>query len=414
MKTAFFQRLGVRVALFPMALLLSAFIAAGILFHAFSPPDFVRGFHTVHLRNLTREKSALVDEWFAHSSNYLKSLARERTIRDALPLLTAAPPGEGRRRKGFEAAVDAARVNISGSLEEAASLSPFALIALVAKDGRVVAGSRADLIGQDWSGRDPIRNVLSDAKAMESVGFLAEGAGGRGIFFIAPVPATEGETGAVLYAVSAPDEPARLLAPRGSVYRTEKVELIDREGNLLLTQEGVLDRKLRYNVPGTGGDDRVRLKDHLYFHVSPLANAPYRLITTVREEAVAHPFVLAEVVYFSFAGVLLLTMVLQALLAQRLIGTPTTRLLRAVERASSAGMAAAGQESYPGELKALYRAVEGLCAEIKERESLLKEREVRERESPLPDLLPRLFREAGREVDSFTGEMESVLGRERV
>ncbi|MFO0752829.1 MAG: hypothetical protein U0411_05840 [Thermodesulfovibrionales bacterium] len=413
MKTALLHRLGVRVALFPMALLCIAFVAAGILFYAFSPPYFVRGFHTVHLRNLTKEKSALLDGWFAHSGRYLKGLARERVFLDALPLLNTDPSGEGARRKAREAARNAALTGIAARLEEVAPSSPFILLALVSKDGRVVAGSRADLTGRDWSERDPIRNALADAKAAESVGFFTEGTEERGVSFLAPLYDPEGRVGALLYAVAAPDEPARSLVPQGGVYRTEKVELIDREGVLLLTQKGIADRKLRYNLPKTGGADTVRLKDHLYFHVSPLANAPYRLITTVREEEVAHPFALAKVVYFSLGGILLLTMALQALLARRLIGKPVARLLSAAERSAPGGPAEERGKPYPGELEALHRAIGKLHTEIREKELLLKESEARERGGLLSDLVPRLFEEVGREVDSFTGEMELVLGREK-
>ncbi|MBZ0155709.1 MAG: sensor histidine kinase [Alphaproteobacteria bacterium] len=412
MKIAFSQKIGVRVVFFPMTVLCAAFIVAGVLFYAFSPPYFVQGFHTVHLRNLVAEKRAVFDAWFARSGKYLKILARDRVLLDALPLPDAVPSAAGMRRKGVAEALDKARANVSRRLEEAVPLSPFTLLALVAQDGRVVAASRTDLIGEDWSGKDLIRNALAEAKAAEAASFFSEGAGGGGIFFLTPLFDTGGEVRAVLCAVSPADEPARSLVLQSGVYRTEKVELIDREGNLVLTQGGIPHKKLRYNVPKTGKEDRVRLKDHLYFYASSLSNAPYRLIATVREAEVVHPFGLAKTLYFSFAGILLLIAALQTLLSRRLIDKPATRLLHAVDAAASGGRRPEGEKGDSGELQALQGRVEGLLMELREKEALLRESGARRKEV-LPDLLPRLFREVDREVGSFAGEMERVLGRER-
>lgn len=368
MKVKFSQRLNTRLFLFPLFIILVIFIAGGIGFYVFGYSHFLKDFHKRHLINLSSDKKLVMDSWFQYYKSDLEDLSRLGIFSDSAAMLTKDSQKLQKSRKAREA-FNEAQLNISRLFEEKASSKEYNALCLLSMDGRVVSSSRNDMVGADWSDRTFLKEMAPVLKSTAVSGFGAD----NGIDFITPVFDAQDNMIAVLYASSKADELTGFLKIRNGLYKSEKIELIDRDGNIVLTGEGASAKKIRYNIPGDS-QNIVRYKDGIFFYVADLEQAPFRLIATVQKSEVARPFTMLLIVYLSFAGVVILLSVIQnAYLAKRLITRPLSKIANAAKLVAAGDMNVGLGKDYRGEFLEMKKSFENMIEELRERESNLRE-----------------------------------------
>jgi signal transduction histidine kinase len=375
MKVKFFQRLNTRLSLFPLFIIMVIFIAGGIGFYVFGYLHFLKDFHKLHLINLSSDKKLIMDSWFQYYKSDLEDLSRMDIFRDGAAILTKDiqkginPTKNRKAREAF----NEAQHNISRLLEEKASSGKYKTLSLLSMNGMVVSSSRNDLAGADWSDRTFLKEMAPGLKSTAVEGFSANAGSDNSIEFITPVFDAHDNMIALLYAASKVDELAGFLEIKNGLYKSEKIDLIDRDGNIVLTREGAYAKKIRYNIP-KDSQNIVRYKDGIFFYVADLEQAPFRLIATVQKSEVARPFTILLIVYLSFAGaVILLTVIQNAFLAKRLITRPVSKLINAIKSVTAGDMNVDIGKDYKGELLELKKAFESMIEELRERESNLRE-----------------------------------------
>jgi signal transduction histidine kinase len=414
MKVNFFQRIGVRISFLPLFFLLVLYLAGGMGFYYFSPTYFVNGFHTAHLVAISSEKKQAIDSWFDYAGRTLGILSGTGIIRDnAAPLAAAAISGETLRRKTV-ADLTVAQTKISAFLAEAVLSSPYNFALLLSPGGKVIAGNKKELLGADWSGKELFRKAVAELKGPAVAGPAGEGSADAGMAFMAPIHDADGKTVAVLYAVAAFDDLSRHLKVTNTLYKSENIELIDSDGNLLLTGKGFPDRKIRYNLPNPGRMDGVRLKDDLFFYVTALEKAPFRLISTVGRAEVMGPYETMLVLYYTFGGLLLLIMLIEIAIARRLINRPVAQMVHAVESVGEGDLEVDIGEGFKGELLVLKKAFANMLAALGKKASVPKEGHAPEGDSHLTAVLyPRIAAELKAPIAAVITCLDTVLGREK-
>ena len=375
MKVHFSQKLGTRLFIYPVLVLLAVFFLAAAVLYYFSPLYSIRGFYKQHLVHLASEKRLSVDTWFEYHKKNLENLSRSQSIRDNLVVLSSAPVGSG---KSDGKAVGRISKEVQGRtsklLEDMAFSSNCRMVALLSKEGRVLASSQKELSGEDWSERPLIREMAASSKPGTIVGFYGNGSSGGDIVLLTPVLDADDDAAAVVYSVMNVNKLAALLRIEDTLYRTERIELIDRDGNLVLTKGGIPEKSLRYNLPKDNKGNAVRLRDSLFFYVLGLNHAPFRLIAIVEEPEVMRPYTMLLVLFGSFAVLLLLLMAVQsAYLGPRLVTKPLSRLVHAAKAASSGDLAVDMGKDYTGEMLQLKSALEAIVMEMKAREASLRD-----------------------------------------
>ncbi len=374
MKVHFSQKLGTRLFIYPVLILLGMFAAGVVAFYYSSPLYFLRDFYKQYLAHLSSEKKLSVDTWFEYHRRHIENISKNQVIRDNLVVLGSAPAASGRPdRKTISRVSKEVQLQTSRLLEDMAFSSNCRMLALLSKDGRIISSSQKDLAGEDWSDRPLIKDMAAASKPGTIIGFYNNGNTGSGIVFLTPILDSGDNMTAIVYSVVNINKLASLLRIENNLYRTEKVELIDRDGNLILTKNGIPGKNLRYNLPKDNKENSVRLRDSLFFYVLNLDYAPFRLIATVEEPEVARPFAMLIILFASFAGLLLLLMIVQsAYLAPRLITRPLSRLAHAAKAAAAGDLNADLGKDYTGEILQMKAAFEAVIEEMKAREDALK------------------------------------------
>lgn len=372
MKVRFFQRLNTRLSLLPILIILAIFIAAGIGFYFFGYSHFLKDFHKFHLINLLSEKRLVIDSWVEYRRSDLQGLSRLGIFGDNVVILTTMQQPAKPKKKIAEA-INTAQLNVSRLLEEKASSGKYKVLAVISKDGRVISSSNKDLTGADWSDRTILRELLPDMKSTVVIGLNADTDRNNGMEFLTPVFDGNDNVIALLYAVSKADELTGFLKIEKGIYKSEKIELIDRDGNIVLTKDGSPSKKIRYNIP-RDNQNIVRYKDGVFFYAVSFENAPFRIIGTVQKSEVTKPFVILLIGYFSFAGVIILMSIIQnAYLARRLITKPISKLANVTKSVVAGDLNVDLGKEYKGELLELKKSFENMIEELKGRESALRE-----------------------------------------
>jgi signal transduction histidine kinase len=372
MKVRFSQRLNTRLSLFPLFIILVVFIAGGIGFYVFGYSHFLKDFHKLHLINLSSDKKLIMDSWFQYYKTDLEDLSRLDIFRSSAAILMKDSQKSPKGRKAREA-FNEAQLNISRLFEEKTSSKKYNALFLLSMDGRVVSSSRNDLVGADWSDRTFLREMAPVLKSTAVAGFGTNAGADNGIDFITPVFDAQDNMIAILYASSKFDDLTGFLKIKNGLYKSEKIDLIDRDGNIVLTREGAYAKKIRYNIP-RDSQNIVQYKDGIFFYMADLEQAPFRLIATVKKSEVARPFTMLLIMYLSFAGaVILLTVIQNAFLAKRLITRPVSKLINAVKSVVAGDLSVDIGKDYRGEFLDLKKSFENMIEELRERESNLRE-----------------------------------------
>ncbi len=377
MKVRFFQRLNTRLSLFPLFIILIVFIAGGIGFYVFGYSHFLRDFHKLHLINLSSDKKLIIDSWFQYYKTDLEDLSKLGRFRDSAAMLMrdgqkSSHESSIKGRKAREA-FNEAQLNISEFFEEKVSFKKYNALCLLSMDGRVISSTRNDLVGADWSDRTFLKEMAPGLKSTTVASFGADAGSDNSIEFITPVFDVHDNMTALIYASSKVDDLIESLKIKNGVYKSEKIDLIDRDGNIVLTGEGAYAKKIRYNIP-EGSQNTVKYKDGIFFYVADLEQAPFRLIATIKKSEVARPFTILLIMYLSFTGVVILLIVIQnAYLAKRLITKPVSKLINAVKSVAAGDLSVDIGKDYKGEFLELKKSFESMIEELRNRESNLRE-----------------------------------------
>ena len=374
MKVPFSKKVVTKLIFFPLFLMLALFAALTAGFYFLVPQNPFVDFPRREQMSLLSEKRLAVDMWFEQGKKSTEYLSKNDIIREAIAVHTASAAAvDKRRKKALVSVREAAEAASQKLLDDMVLSSPCKMFALLSKDGTIISSSQRELIGSNWADRNFFTSAIAE---LQSSSVRVFHSADSGIIFLAPVFADkEGLTG-IIYAIPNNERLAGLLHVDSGVYKTEKVELIDREGNLILTQKGFPDKRIKYNVSNDEKENSVQLKDNLFFYVVSLGNAPFRLISTIDKSEVMQPLTIVLVLCAIFGGLLLIVLVfLSVYYGPKLVSKPVARFINAMKGVSDGFLDNIDLgKDYSGELLELKKSFESLVDELKTRESLQAER----------------------------------------
>ncbi len=375
MKVPFSKKIVTKLIFYPFLLMLALFAALSAGFYFLVPQNPFVDFPRREQMNLLSEKRLAVDMWFEQGKKSTEYISKNDIIREAIVVHTAPAAAADKKKKKVLASVvrEAADAASQRFLDGMVLSSPCKMFALLLKDGTIISSSQKELIGSNWSDRDFFKSSIAE---MQSSSVQVFHSADSGIIFLAPVFVDKEGLAGIIYAIPDNEKLAGLLRVDSAVYKTEKVGLIDREGNLILTQRGFPDKRIKYNVPNDGKENPVKLKDNLFFYVVSLGNAPFRLISTVDKSEVRKPLTIVLVLCAVFAGMLIIVLVFWGLYyGPKLVTKPVAGFMNAMNVVSEGFLDNIDLgKDYSGELLELKKSFESMVDELKTRESLQAER----------------------------------------
>jgi|GEM_PF-1577226 len=413
MKIPFSKKIVTKLIFYPLFFVLALFAAFSAGFYYLVPQNPFVDFPRQQQMNLLSEKKLAVDMWFEQGKKSIEYLSKNDIIREALavhiPLATAA---DRRRKKMLVSIKQAAETASQKLLDDMVLSSPCKMFAILLKDGTIISSSQRELIGSNWSDRDFFAGAKAELQSSSARIFYSADSG---IIFLAPVITDRDGLAGIIYAVPNNDRLVRLLHIDSGVYKTEKVELIDREGNLILTQKGFPDKRIKYNIPNDEKGNSVQLKDNLFFYVAPLGNAPFRLISTVDKSEVMRPLTIVLVLCAIFGGLLFIILVFWTIYyGPKLISKPVSRFINAIQSVSDGILDNINLgKDYSGELLKLKKSFESMVDELKTRESLHAERLKSAKAMVSCNPLPGISYELRGPLSAIAGAAEGVIRNEQ-
>ncbi len=374
MKIPFSKKIVTKLIFYPLFFMLALFAAFCAGFYYLVPQNPFVDFPRQQQMNLLSEKRLAVDMWFEQGKKSIEYLSKNDIIREALAVHTPAATAADKRKKKMLVSIrQAAEMASQKLLDDMVLSSPCKMFAILLKDGTIISSSQRELIGSNWSDRDFFASATAELQSPSARIFHSADSG---IILLAPVIAGKDGLAGIIYAIPNNDRLSGLLPIDSGVYKTEKVELIDREGRLILTQKGFPDKRIKYNLSNDEKGSSVQVKDNLFYYVVPLGNAPFRLISTVDKSEVMQPLTIALILCAVFGGLLFIVLVFWSVYyGPKLISKPAARFINATKGVSDGILDNINLgEDYSGELLKLKKAFESMVDELKTRESLQAER----------------------------------------
>ncbi len=374
MKVPFSKKVATKLIFYPLLFMLALFAAFSAGFYYLAPQNPFIDFPRRQQMNLLSEKRLAVDMLFEQVKKSTEFVSKNEIIREAVALHTASVgAADKRRRKILVSARQDAEAASQKLLDDMVLSAPCKMFALLLKDGTIISSSQRELIGSNWSDRDFFASATAE---LQTLSVMVFNSADSGMIFLAPVFVDKDGPAGFIYAVPNNNRLAGLLHVESGVYKTEKVELIDKEGNLMLTQKGFPDKRIRYNVPNYEKGNSVQLKDNLFFYVVPLVNAPFRLISTIDKSEVMQPLIIVLVLCATFAGLLLIVMLFWSFYyGPKLVSKPVAGFVNAMKDVSDGILDNINfGKDCSGELFELKKSFESMVDELKLRESLQAER----------------------------------------
>ncbi len=369
MKVPFLKKIATKLLFFPFLFMLMVFSAFCAGFYYLGPQNPFRDLPEEHLINLVSEKKLPIDMWFEQGKQSIEYLSKNDIIREAVFTYTAPETVTKKRREAADAMRQTAGAATLRLLDDMVLSSPWKMFALLLKNGTIISSTQKELIGSDWSDRDFVASTITELQS-PSVRVLY--GADRRVVFLAPVFDNEKNMIGLIYGVPNDDKLAGLLRVERGVYKTEKIEMLDSEGNLVLTRKGFPDKLVKYNLPKNETGNVVRLRDNLFFCVVALENAPFRLIATIDKQEVLQPLIIVLVLCAIFSGLIIIVLVFKTSYSgSKLISKPVARLINATKAVAEGGLDNINLgKDYKGELLELKKAFESMIEELMAKEAM--------------------------------------------
>ena len=355
MKVKFSQRLNTKISIYSILIVLFIFIAGGVGLCSLGYP-LLKDFHELRLSVIVSERALAIDSALRHYKRDLDNFSRLSIVRDDVAILL-----KGERRAIYGPLLRA------WFLEEKVSIGRHEMFAVLSKEGRVIASSKDKIIGEDWSGKDFFKHLVTKIRETIVVAIHPPAAGetvsgaAHDISFLTPIFDVNKDVMALLYTIKRGETLRDLLKIERGLYKSAKIRLIDMEGNIVIAKEGMPGNIIRDAEKDTGG-----YKDGMFFYVADLKSVPLQLIGTVDKSAVTESFIILLIIYLSVGGAIILIIIVQnSYLAPRLTAGPASRPVNEVESQPKTFV------KVPHELKAMLNSIVSNAEMAASREVLL-------------------------------------------
>ncbi|TAN41663.1 MAG: HAMP domain-containing histidine kinase [Nitrospirae bacterium] len=393
MRPAFFKRLHIRLTALPFLLVVLILAVGGAAFYWLDYSQAFKDYYKLYLVNITSEKKLAVDSWFEFYKNDINGLSGTASVKEAGIIMNSSLDKlSALKRRKAEQERQNISAGLSALLADKTASGKYRMLAVISKDGRVFAGSKHEILGADWSDREFYKGSAKIKKSPAVFRITSEGGAGDSAEFVSVFYGDNNTVEGMIYAAVDSKELAALMKIEKGVYRTGKVELIDGEGNVVLSKDGVPSAKLRYNVPAGRNDESVRHKAGTFFYCANLEDAQFRLIGTVQESEAKAPMNFLFALYCACAFLVIIVLLVQAsYIAPSVVSRPVAELTAYINAASAGSRELDLDLEYKGELAALKSAFEDAVGYFSERERLLREEldvPVREEEKPTVEPIP--------------------------
>ncbi len=286
------QRLFIRAVVLPVILLSAFFIAGGVFLYWFGYPYVLKNVHGSYLTSYLSEKRYSIDLWAKQYREELEKISKLDTVKNFVSM-PASVSGDVSKLN-----IDkTAELNINKVLEDQISNKRFRVIAVLSKEGTVLKSTNPEFIDEEWLSRPVFANIVTFLKGATALGFHEGRRSDSGLVFLTPIMGINSDIIGFIYASTDTKEMANFLTVRYSVYDSLKIELIDKDGSVALTKEGVPRQKEKYDIKAAIG-------------VLGITDSSLQLIAVVNKYEIHKPLILVLSIYSLFGLIITLSIML--------------------------------------------------------------------------------------------------------
>lgn len=297
------QRLFIRTVVFPVALLFAFFIAGGLFLYLFAYPYVLKNVHSSYLTTYLSEKRHSIDLWTKKYKEELEKISKLDVVKNYVLTFIgeSGAVSENKKDKTVE-------LNINKILEDEMASKRFRLIAILSNEGTVLKSTNPEFIDEEWLSRPVFENIVTFLKGATAIGFHESKRSDSGLVFLAPIMGNNSDIIGFIYAATDTKEMANFLKAQHNIYSSLKIELIDKDGSVVLTKDGVPRKKEKYNIESSLG-------------VLDINDSSLKLIAVVNKHEIQKPLILVLLIYSLFGFIIIISIMIYNLRLMKKIRT---------------------------------------------------------------------------------------------
>jgi len=384
-----------------------------------------------HAINILSEKKYSVDAWLERCKRQSEDISNNPIIRENIVNLIniESQSNKPTQKKGDISIV--ARQNITHFLKDVAAADNYNIIAVLSLTGTVISSTQEEVIGEDWSDKDFLKDALSGLDKTVIKGLHRYGDSVPGIISLSPVHDAGQKVIAVAYYLSSADKLINYLKMAEGIYRTEKVMLVNRDGSIVISENGSETEKMGETISRNISESPMVRQNGVLFFLTDLNQAPWGLVSAVRWSEVSRPLSVMMIFYCSFAcGMILIIVIQGTYMVSKLLTKPIERLITEIQSVASGHPVEGFGMGLKGELSDLRDALNTMMRVSNERKSQIineieelkrnqrfsvERRDVLEKSGVNAVFLERAFSELRDICDTLSADVEKILyGNDRL
>ncbi len=317
-----------------------------------------------YLSNLTSQKAILINQWFDSYKKDIKEIIDTEQFKENTLIITGGHPFIRSTKR-----IGETKKKIYLLFEDKRLTGQYESLSILSKEGIVLISTNPDFLDKDLS-----KSIkLEDGDLFSNTSLLAvfDRENKESIKFIAPINDLKGERTAFLYVTAPLEKLSSILDIKNGLYKSERLEIINKKGEASLTKEGLLLKK-EYGL--IFSDGLISQKDGRIFF-SKATNMPdtYLVASISKFDAFANFYLLGIIYLFMIASVIFL-MFLSVRNSKKILSEPIEKISDFIKSIGSGEFNVDLSEKYKGELKELSESLKKMKEELFFREFYIFEK----------------------------------------
>jgi signal transduction histidine kinase len=358
-----FWKLGFRLSTLPLLVIFIFLILSGSIFYFYGNLSSMKDSYKFYFHNLLSYKKSLIDQWFDTSIREIEALKNSEAFKEKVSIAAGEHPFIRSNKRLAEA-----RQALIDLFEEIKSGGRYKSLSLLSKDGMVIVSSDNTLIGMDLSQKEIFKKIgLSDYLSTLSAFEYEEG-----LIFITAITDKKNKPVSFLYVLANTSDLLSMLNIEDSVYRSARLEILSGTGQVLMTKDGIAQKKT-YNL--VLRDNLTKGIDGDLLNVRSIKIPDAYLVSFISEIEAKGSFYLLFVVYLSLLCIVLLLLIFSVVRTRRLIFRPIEGFVESIKNIIFSDSDLNLEDSLKDEIKGLKETIKDMVEELKMRDSYITEKE---------------------------------------
>ncbi|MCX8027762.1 MAG: cache domain-containing protein [Thermodesulfovibrionales bacterium] len=344
-----------KTTIIPSLMFVVISLAIPLLGYIFYKQTYSLSLHEKNISDSISAKQHQIQIWLVSSKKEVENIASTNTIKSSL--ISHTPKMHENKTikpKTKDVGSDDTKTKVNIFLEARLTDPRFSLISVISKEGKIVFSTSQDLVNHSIAETDIYKTLISKGDKTLVLGMWANHDNQYVIDIITPIKDSNLEIKGYLHCALNTNEIKSILADKPK--HVSSFELVDRQGNILMSSETNIKDKKRYN-PQLFEGEKTQYHLDTIISVKNIKDMDLLIIQKSKTLEVFYPLVEIATVYTFIVFFVIIIFIKQSIFLKKKVVRPLSLLISTLRSASAGIQTASIKGKYPYEIDMLLQEI---------------------------------------------------------